>query len=103
MHPFRTVPLIFLGLALAGCAGGNLRWPGDYSAPAAPRVRQSEYDPFARPGSANALWMPPIINRNGTIVRPYDPSVMSGRPDYEHASWATGAAGGSASAPPGTF
>lgn len=103
MHPSSIASLIALGLALAGCTGGNLRSPGDYNAPPAPTVRQSEYDPFAGPGSANATWMPPVINRNGTIVRPYDPSVMSGRPDYEHATWATGAAGGTAAAPPGTF
>ena len=28
---------------------------------------------------------------------------LSGRPDYEHAEWATGAAGGDRLAPPGTF
>ena len=47
--------------------------------------------------------MPPVNNRSGTIVRPYDPNVMTGRPDYEHAPWATGAAGGTAAAPAGTF
>jgi hypothetical protein len=99
----RIVRLIAVALALSGCAAGNLRSAGDYHAPAAPTVRHPEYDPFSRPGSANATWMPPIINQNGTIVRPYDPSVMAGRPDYEHARWATGAAGGDASAPPGTF
>jgi len=103
MHFSRAAGLAALALALSGCAAGNLRSAGDYDAPAAPTVRQPNYDPFARPGSANATWMPPVINRSGTIVRPYDPNVMAGRPNYEHAPWATGAAGGTAAAPAGTF
>jgi hypothetical protein len=103
MRPSTFAAITALCLILAACSDGNLRSPSDYNAPAAPTGRQSEYDPFARPGSSNATWMPPIINRNGTIVRPYDPGVTVGRPDYEHAPWASGAAGGSAAAPPGTF
>ena len=92
--------LLFVALALGACSGGNIRSVSSYTAPAAPTVRHPSYDPFASPGSANATWAPPVVNRNGTIVRPHDPGVLAGRPDYERAP---GAAGGSTAAPPGTF
>lgn len=91
-------------LGLAACATPpNLKSASDYDAPKAPPVRHPLYDPYAAYGQANATWRPPVVNWAGTIVRPYDPSVGQGRPDYEHAEWATGAAGGSTQAPPGTF
>lgn len=91
-------------IPLAACSSGNVRTVGSYSAPAAPPVRNPSYDPYASPGTVNATWAPPVLNRNGTIVKPNDPrGAMAGRPDYEHAPWATGAAGGAAYAPPGTF
>ncbi len=91
-------------LGLAACATPpNLKSASDYDAPKAPPVSHPLYDPYAAYGQANATWRPPVIDRNGTIVKPYDPLVEQGRPDYEHAEWATGAAGGSTRAPPGTF
>ena len=94
----------FLLLGLAACATPpNLKSASDYDAPKAPPVRHPFYDPYAAYGQANATWRPPVVNRNGTVVKPYDPSVEQGRPDFEHAEWATGAAGGSTQAPPGTF
>ena len=94
--------LLLLGLA-ACVTPPNVKSASDYDAPKAPPVRHPLYDPYAAYGQANATWRPPVIDRNGTIVKPYDPSVEQGRPDYEHAEWATGAAGGSTRAPPGTF
>lgn len=90
-------------MGISACSGGNLKSAGDYSAPAAPPVRHAVYNPFAPYGSSNATWTPPVNDRRGTIVRPSDPSISSSRPDYEHADWATGAAGGDRQAPPGTF
>ena len=91
-------------IPLAACSSGNIRTAGSYSAPAAPQVQNPNYDPYAAPGTVNATWAPPVLNRNGTIVKPNDPrGAMAGRPDYEHSSWATGAAGGATYAPPGTF
>ena len=90
-------------LALTACSGGNLKTARDYSAPSTPTVRYPSYNPYSTYGTANATWVPPVENRHGTVVRPNDPSVLSGRPDYEHAEWATGAAGGDRLAPPGTF
>ena len=91
-------------IPLAACSSGNVRFAGSYSAPAAPPVQNPSYDPYAAPGTANATSAPPVLNRNGTIVKPNDPrGAMAGRPDYEHAPWATGAAGGATYAPPGTF
>ena len=90
-------------LVLAACSGGNLKTASDYSAPSAPTVRYPTYNPYAPSGTAKATWVPPVVNRHGTVVRPNDPSVLSGRPDYEHAEWATGAGGGDRLAPPGTF
>ena len=90
-------------LSISACSGGNLKSVSDYSAPAAPPVRHAVYNPFATYGSSNATWTPPVNDRHGTIVRPVDPSLNNSRPDYEHADWATGAAGGDRLAPPGTF
>ena len=90
-------------LALSGCASPNLRKPDSYNAPAAPPIQQFFYDPFSAYGSANAIWTPPVYDRNGTIVKPVEPASQGTRPDYEHSTWATGAAGGDARRPPGTF
>lgn len=95
--------LALLSLSLAACNSGNLKSSRDYSAPAAPPVRQPFYDPAMTYGTANATWVAPIYNRAGTIVRPSDPGADLGRPDYERAPWATGAAGENRNAPPGTF
>ena len=101
----RSLPIAgLLLLGLAACATPpNLKSASGYDAPKAPPVRHPLYDPYAAYGQSNATWRPPVIDRNGTIVKPYDPSVEQGRPDYEHAEWATGADGGSTRAPPGTF
>jgi hypothetical protein len=103
MRPSHFVALISAAITLSACGGGNLKTAADYSTPAAPPVRNPIYNPYATYGTASASWMPPVINRHGTVVRPTDPAVLVGRPDYEHAEWATGAAGGDRLAPPGTF
>lgn len=90
-------------LSLLGCSGGNLKTASDYDAPAPPPVKHPRYDPYAAYGEANATWRPPVFDQRGTIVKPADPTADDRRPDYEHAPWATGAAGGSEQAPPGTF
>jgi hypothetical protein len=96
-------PILALAACLAACGGGNVKSAKDYSAPAAPPVRNSLYNPYAAYGEANATWQPPVWNRDGTIVKPAEPSSQSDRPQYEFAPSATGAAGGSKYAPPGTF
>jgi hypothetical protein len=94
----------FALLSVSACASPpNVRSANDYDAPAAPPMKHPLYDPYAPYGQANAIWRPPVINRDGTIVKPTDPAEQAQRPDYEHAAWATGAAGGSVLAPPGTF
>ena len=70
---------------------------------AASPVQHPNYDPYSAYGESNATWRPPVADRNGTIVKPNEPSTEAERPDYEHAPWATGAAGGTVFAPPGTF
>lgn len=92
-----------LSLSLAACSTGNVRTPDSYDAPRPPEVAHPFYDPYASYGEANAIWRPPVIDRRGTIVKPNEPSTQGTRPDYESAPWATGASGGSRSAPPGTF
>jgi hypothetical protein len=112
--PFITETIMRLALpigslllvSLAACSTPpNVRSASDIDAPAAPRVKVKHplYDPYSGYGQANATWRPPVVNRAGTVVKPVDPSVDEERPDYEHAQWATGAAGGSTLAPPGTF
>ena len=103
MRPVLYAALLSL-LTLAGCATPpNVRSVSNYDAPAAPPVKHPYYDPYAAYGQANATWRPPVANRDGTIVKPAEPETAYGRPDYEHAEWATGAAGGSVQTPPGTF
>jgi hypothetical protein len=95
------VPLLFA--YLAACSSANVKSAKDYSAPAAPPVRNSLYNPYAAYGESNATWQPPVFNRDGTIVKPAEPASQADRPRYEFAPWATGAGGGSQYAPPGTF
>jgi hypothetical protein len=99
----RLLLLPLLAAYLAACSSGNVRSVKDYSAPAAPPVRNPLYNPYAAYGEANAIWQPPVFNRDGTVVKPAEPSSQADRPGYEFAPWATGAAGGSQYAPPGTF
>jgi hypothetical protein len=96
--------LTLLPIGLGACTGGpNVKSAKDYSAPAAPPVRNSLYNPYAAYGEANATWTPPVFNRDGTITKPTEPASQSDRPGYEFAHWASGASGGSQNAPPGTF
>ena len=90
-------------LLLAACGGGNIKSAKDYNAPAAPKVRNPIYNPYAAYGEANATWRPSVFDRDGTIVKPAEPASQSDRPNYEFAPWATGANGGSQFAPDGTF
>ncbi len=103
MLPFRSVIVALSAIFLSACSNGNIKSVRDYNAPAAPTVRHPYYNPYAPYGEVNATWIPPVWNRNGTIVRLADPGVEVGRPPYENAPWATGASGGAALAPPGTF
>ena len=98
--------LLALAAVLAGCAINppNVKSVKDYSAPAAPPVRNPSYNPYGPYGEANATWQPPVFNRDGTILKPAEPASQYDRPFYETAPWATGAAaGGDHFAPPGTF
>jgi hypothetical protein len=100
----RYFPLLLLILgSLAACDSGNIEPISSYNAPKAPPVRNSTYNPYAAYGEANATWEPPTYNRDGTIMKPAEPASQSDRPAFESAPWATGAGGGSASAPFGTF
>jgi len=101
----RTLVLVrVLALCLTACATPpNVKKVSDYSAPTAPEIRDPFYNPYAPYGSENATWSPPTFNRDGTIVKSAEPFSQDDRADYEHAPWATGAAGGSQFAPPGTF
>lgn len=94
------LPCAALLLALAGCDNGNLKTTRSYGSPSAPAVLSPLFDPFATPGQVPATWVPPVYDREGTIVRPRDPSVEWDFEDYQHAPWLTGR---SRSAPSGTF
>ena len=59
-----------LTMTLAACAGGNVKSAADYHPPPAPPVRNPVYNPNAAYGEANATWQPPVLNRDGTIVKP---------------------------------
>lgn len=101
--PVRPVPcttLLLAVLALAGCDNGNLKTASASKAPSAPSVRVPFFDPYASPGQVPATWVPPVYDRNGTIVRPHDPSIEWDFENYQHAPWLTGR---SRAAPAGTF
>ena len=87
-------------LGLAACDGSNLKSAAAYGSLSAPHVRSPLFDPYAAPGQVPATWVPPVYDRDETIVRPRDPSVEWDFEDYQHAPWL---AGRSRSAPPGTF
>lgn len=104
--PIPRTALALAGLALLTACGQspNIRSPRSYSPPPAPEVRYPQYSPYAPYGEANATWRPTAVNRDGTVVRPFEPSTAADRPLYEQAPWATGAtAGGTRAAPAGTF
>jgi hypothetical protein len=103
MKALMSIALGFAGLALCGCAQGNLRTPGSYAAIAPLTVGNPWYDPYAAYGSSNAIWHPPVYDVRRNIVKPIEPASQAWRPDYESAEWATGAGGGSQLRPPGTF
>ncbi|MFT9166504.1 hypothetical protein [Komagataeibacter saccharivorans] len=78
-----------LALAVSGCSHGNLTSAS--SRPLRPpAVRQALYDPYAPYGSVPARWKSPVASREGTIVKPTDPTDQADRPDYEGASWSVG-------------
>ena len=102
MRAFLILPILTFGL-VACATPPNVEKVSDYSAPPAPPIRDPSYNPYSPYGSENATWAPPTFNRDGTVVKPAEPSSQDDRADYEHAPWATGAEGGSQFAPPGTF
>jgi hypothetical protein len=103
MKPLFPLALVVGALTLMGCAQGNLRTPGSYSALAPPAIKSPWYDPYAAYGSSFATWRPPVYDLQRTIVKPSEPASQASRPDYEDAEWATGAGGASIQRPPGTF
>ena len=93
-----------LAFGLAACgSGGNLKTAKDYDVPPPPPVAHPVYDPYAAYGEARATWGPPVIDRDGTIQKPSDPSSQWDRPDCENAPWATGAGRSVFSGPARTF
>ncbi len=97
-----AIPALLLSLAACG-SGGNLKTVASYTAPAAPPVKHPLYDPSAAYGDARATWRPPVVDRDGGIVRPREPATEWSRDDYEGAGWATGAGRSAFEGPPGTF
>lgn len=94
---------VFLSVCLlvTACAGNVSR--SRTHGPKPPPLRHATYEPGAAYGSAGVSWSSPVFNRNGTVQRVEDPRVSSGREDYEHAPWASGASGDDESRPAGTF
>lgn len=98
----RLMSAMAIAALLSGCGGGNLHHESrDYSdAPAPPPIRNPYFDPYASPGQAPATWVPPVFNRNGTIVQLKDPSQYWDHEDYSHAPWL---GRGQEAAPEGTY
>lgn len=99
---------VFLAFLLAASVTAcgkppNLKSASDYNSPPPPPINHPLYNPYAAYGEARATWRPPIVDRDGNIQKPYDPSTAAGRPNYELAPWATGAGRSPFSAPAGTF
>ena len=102
MKPITLIPLLTISLAACG-NGGNLQSAKDYHVPPPPVVAHSTYNPYAAYGEARATWRSPVVDRDGTIQKPVEPSSQWDRPEYENAPWATGAGRSVFSGPPGTF
>lgn len=93
--------VLILLLGLAACSnGGNLATAGGQHGPTPPPIRNSFFDPYAKPGDAPATWVSPVIDMRGTVVHPVDPKVEQNIPDYGHAPWLGGS---DPSRPGGTF
>ena len=88
-------------LTLAACSGGNLSQPRQAVSYATPSVARPYHDPQAQPGDVPAVWLAPVGDMRGTIVRLRDPRVERDFPDYDNAPWLAGRR--SANAPDGTF
>lgn len=102
MHLLRVSAAACL-LALAACSGGNLRGGRAIreSGPPPPPIANPHFDPYATPGSVPVVWVAPVQDRIGTIVRPRDPIVERDHVDHARAPWAPGR--GNPAAPPGTY
>jgi hypothetical protein len=96
-----TVGILILGLA--GCDHGNVKTAADYDPPPPPPIQHPNYEPYTAYGTANATWQPPVVNREGSIVKPVEPASEWDRPRYEAAPWASGAQPSPYGGPPGTF
>jgi len=93
-----------LTISLAGCGSDpNLKSAKDYHPPAPPAIAHPEHNPYAGYGEARATWRPPVVDRDGTVQKPTEPSSQYDRPEYENAPWATGAAQSPFGGPAGTF
>ena len=104
MKPILRPAFVASLLSLIGCgSGGNLKSVADRRGPPPPPVTHLFYNPYAAYGEARATWRPPVYDRDGTIQKPAEPASQRDRPDYEGASWATGAGRSPFSGPPGTF
>ncbi len=103
MQPSLLAAIAATLLALAGCSSGNLKSAKDYDAPPPSPIRHPAYNPYAKYGEANATWRPPVVDRDGTIQKPAEPSSQWDRPAYEGSGWASGEARSVFSGPPGTF
>jgi hypothetical protein len=99
----RLTALGILLIGLAGCDTGNVKTAADYNPPSPPPIAHPNYDPYTPYGQVNATWQPPVVNREGTIVKPVEPASEWDRPDYEAAPWASGAQPSPYGGPPGTF
>ena len=85
--------------------GGRIGWgaSGRNGGQIIPGLRKGAVELTAAYGEARATWRPPVYDRDGTIQKPAEPASQRDRPDYEGASWATGAGRSPFSGPPGTF
>ncbi len=104
MKPTLLVVFAASLVGLTGCgSGGNLKAVADFRIPSPPPVTHPYYNPYAAYGEARATWRPPVYDRDGTIQKPAEPAMQWDRPNYEGASWATGAGRSPFGGPPGTF
>lgn len=103
MKAVSVLALSGLVLGLAACDTGNIKTAADYDPPPPPPVGHPAYDPYAAYGDANAIWQPPVVDRDGGIVKPREPATEWNRPDYEGAPWSGAAKASPFGGPAGTF
>ena len=97
-----TATILTVSLGACG-SGGNLRSAAEYGAPSVSPLTHPSYNPYAAYGDERGHWRPEVVDRDGRLARPREPTTENNRAEYESAPWAIESIGALDSSPRGTF